>query len=96
MIDQILSALVAWSAGYLISVGQFSLIGAATMGALGCNLGSCSLWSVVAGGADLHCLPGEVGAYADGEISDPYLPRLLTLVFRPSLYRLCAGRALEH
>src|ERR1700689_2912763 len=27
-------------AGYLASVGQFSLVGAATMGALGCNIGS--------------------------------------------------------
>src|SRR5271155_4879964 len=27
-------------AGYLVSIGQFSLIGAATAGALGCNVGS--------------------------------------------------------
>ena len=27
-------------AGYLVSIGQFSLVGAATAGALGCNLGS--------------------------------------------------------
>jgi membrane protein DedA with SNARE-associated domain len=27
-------------AGYLVSIGQFSLVGAATMGALGCNVGS--------------------------------------------------------
>jgi membrane protein DedA with SNARE-associated domain len=83
MIDQILSALVAWIvavisstghlgvvvlmaiesaciplpseiimpfAGYLISVGQFSLIGAATMGALGCNLGSTVAYYVASSG----------------------------------------------
>ena len=27
-------------AGYLVSIGQFSLVGAATMGAVGCNVGS--------------------------------------------------------
>lgn len=27
-------------AGYLVSIGRFSLLGAATMGALGCNIGS--------------------------------------------------------
>src|ERR1700719_4596472 len=83
MIDQILSALVAWIvavisstgyvgilllmaiesaciplpseiimpfAGYLVSVGQFSLIGVATMGALGCNLGSTVAYYVAAYG----------------------------------------------
>jgi membrane protein DedA with SNARE-associated domain len=83
MIDQILTALVAWIvgiisstgylglvvlmaiesaciplpseiimpfAGYLVSVGQFSLIGAATMGALGCNLGSTVAYYVAASG----------------------------------------------
>jgi membrane protein DedA with SNARE-associated domain len=83
MIDQILSALVAWIvgvisstgylgvvvlmaiesaciplpseiimpfAGYLVSVGQFSLIGVTTMGALGCNLGSTVAYYVAAYG----------------------------------------------
>ena len=83
MIDQILSALVAWIvaviaaagylgvvvlmaiesaciplpseiimpfAGYLVSTGQFSLIGAATAGALGCNVGSTVAYYVAANG----------------------------------------------
>jgi membrane protein DedA with SNARE-associated domain len=33
-------------AGYLASTGQFSLLGAATIGALGCNLGSTIAYSV--------------------------------------------------
>ncbi len=37
-------------AGYLVSVGQFSLIGAATMGALGCNVGSTIAYYVAAKG----------------------------------------------
>jgi membrane protein DedA with SNARE-associated domain len=37
-------------AGYLVSIGQFSLIGAATMGALGCNLGSTVAYFVAANG----------------------------------------------
>jgi membrane protein DedA with SNARE-associated domain len=37
-------------AGYLVSVGQFSLVGAATMGALGCNLGSTVAYYVAAYG----------------------------------------------
>jgi membrane protein DedA with SNARE-associated domain len=37
-------------AGYLISVGQFSLIGAPTMGALGCNLGSTVAYYVASYG----------------------------------------------
>jgi membrane protein DedA with SNARE-associated domain len=37
-------------AGYLISVGQFSLIGAATAGALGCNIGSTLAYFVAAKG----------------------------------------------
>jgi membrane protein DedA with SNARE-associated domain len=37
-------------AGYLVSVGRFSLIGAATMGALGCNIGSTIAYFVAAGG----------------------------------------------
>src|ERR1700681_3297730 len=37
-------------AGYLVSVGQFSLIGAATMGALGCNVGSTVAYYVAAKG----------------------------------------------
>jgi membrane protein DedA with SNARE-associated domain len=37
-------------AGYLISVGQFSLIGTATMGALGCNLGSTVAYYVASYG----------------------------------------------
>ena len=37
-------------AGYLVSVGQFSLIGAATMGALGCNVGSTVAYFVAAKG----------------------------------------------
>lgn len=37
-------------AGYLVSVGQFSLIGAATAGALGCNVGSTIAYLVAAHG----------------------------------------------
>lgn len=37
-------------AGYLVSVGRFSLIGAATAGALGCNLGSTIAYVVAAKG----------------------------------------------
>jgi len=37
-------------AGYLVSTGQFSLIGAATAGALGCNLGSTIAYYVAAYG----------------------------------------------
>jgi membrane protein DedA with SNARE-associated domain len=37
-------------AGYLVSIGQFSLVGAATMGALGCNLGSTVAYYVAAYG----------------------------------------------
>jgi membrane protein DedA with SNARE-associated domain len=37
-------------AGYLVSIGQFSLVGAATMGALGCNVGSTLAYYVAAKG----------------------------------------------
>jgi membrane protein DedA with SNARE-associated domain len=37
-------------AGYLISVGQFSLVGAATAGAIGCNVGSTIAYLVAAKG----------------------------------------------
>jgi membrane protein DedA with SNARE-associated domain len=37
-------------AGYLASVGRFSLVGAATMGALGCNIGSTVAYFVAAKG----------------------------------------------
>jgi membrane protein DedA with SNARE-associated domain len=37
-------------AGYLVSAGQFSLIGAATAGALGCNVGSTVAYYVAATG----------------------------------------------
>jgi membrane protein DedA with SNARE-associated domain len=37
-------------AGYLVSTGQFSLVGAATMGALGCNVGSTIAYFVAAKG----------------------------------------------
>src|SRR5580658_2299883 len=37
-------------AGYLVSIGQFTLIGAATMGALGCNVGSTVAYYVAAKG----------------------------------------------
>ena len=37
-------------AGYLVSLGRFSLIGAATAGALGCNLGSTIAYLVAAKG----------------------------------------------
>ena len=83
MLDQVISALAAWTvavisaggyfgvvvlmaiesaciplpseiimpfAGYLVSVGQLSLIGAATAGALGCNLGSTVAYYVAAKG----------------------------------------------
>jgi membrane protein DedA with SNARE-associated domain len=45
-------------AGYLASTGQFSLLGAATIGALGCNLGSTIAYYVAAKGgrkAIEHC-----------------------------------------
>jgi membrane protein DedA with SNARE-associated domain len=35
-------------AGYLVSIGRFSLIGAATVGALGCNIGSTLAYFVAA------------------------------------------------
>ena len=37
-------------AGYLVSVGRFSLIGAATAGAIGCNIGSTIAYLVAAHG----------------------------------------------
>jgi membrane protein DedA with SNARE-associated domain len=37
-------------AGYLVSVGKFSLLGAATAGALGCNLGSTLAYFIAAKG----------------------------------------------
>jgi membrane protein DedA with SNARE-associated domain len=37
-------------AGYLVSTGRFSLLGAATMGALGCNVGSTLAYVVAAKG----------------------------------------------
>src|ERR1700686_5083394 len=37
-------------AGYLVSIGQLSLIGAATAGALGCNVGSTVAYYVAAKG----------------------------------------------
>jgi membrane protein DedA with SNARE-associated domain len=37
-------------AGYLVSLGQFSLIGAATAGAIGCNIGSTIAYLVAAHG----------------------------------------------
>jgi membrane protein DedA with SNARE-associated domain len=37
-------------AGYLVSIGQFSLLGAATAGALGCNVGSTIAYYVAARG----------------------------------------------
>src|SRR5271168_1977005 len=37
-------------AGYLVSIGRFSLLGAATMGALGCNVGSTVAYYVAASG----------------------------------------------
>ncbi len=37
-------------AGYLVSIGQFSLVGAATMGAIGCNVGSTMAYYVAAKG----------------------------------------------
>src|SRR6202041_1110865 len=37
-------------AGYLVSIGQFSLIGAATAGAIGCNIGSTVAYYIAAYG----------------------------------------------
>jgi membrane protein DedA with SNARE-associated domain len=37
-------------AGYLVSIGKFSLVGAATAGALGCNIGSTAAYYVAASG----------------------------------------------
>jgi len=37
-------------AGYLVSIGKFTLIGAATMGALGCNVGSTVAYLIAAKG----------------------------------------------
>jgi membrane protein DedA with SNARE-associated domain len=37
-------------AGYLVSIGKFSLVGAATAGALGCNIGSTVAYYVAANG----------------------------------------------
>jgi membrane protein DedA with SNARE-associated domain len=44
------SELIMPFAGYLVSIGQFSLIGAATAGALGCNVGSTVAYYVAATG----------------------------------------------
>jgi membrane protein DedA with SNARE-associated domain len=44
------SELIMPFAGYLVSIGQFSLIGAATAGALGCNVGSTAAYYVAATG----------------------------------------------
>jgi len=44
------SEIVMPFAGYLVSVGRFSLIGAATAGALGCNIGSTVAYLVAAHG----------------------------------------------
>jgi membrane protein DedA with SNARE-associated domain len=44
------SEVIMTFAGYLVSLGQFSLLGAATMGALGCNVGSTIAYFVAAKG----------------------------------------------
>jgi membrane protein DedA with SNARE-associated domain len=45
--------------GYLVSIGRFSLIGAATAGALGCNVGSTVAYYVAAkGGRPAHSNAG--------------------------------------
>lgn len=44
------SEIVMPFAGYLVSIGRFSLLGAATMGALGCSLGSTIAYLVAAKG----------------------------------------------
>jgi len=44
------SELIMPFAGYLVSVGKFSLLGAATAGALGCNIGSTLAYIVAAKG----------------------------------------------
>ena len=44
------SEIVMPFAGYLASVGKFSLVGAATMGAVGCNIGSTLAYVIAARG----------------------------------------------
>jgi membrane protein DedA with SNARE-associated domain len=44
------SELIMPFAGYLVSIGKFSLVGAATAGALGCNIGSTVAYYVAASG----------------------------------------------
>ncbi|MGH6715570.1 MAG: DedA family protein [Bradyrhizobium sp.] len=44
------SEIVMPFAGYLASVGKFSLVGAATMGAVGCNIGSTVAYIIAAKG----------------------------------------------
>ncbi|MGH6678897.1 MAG: DedA family protein, partial [Bradyrhizobium sp.] len=44
------SEIVMPFAGYLASVGKFSLVGAATMGAVGCNIGSTLAYLIAARG----------------------------------------------
>ncbi len=44
------SEIVMPFAGYLASVGKFSLVGAATMGAVGCNIGSTVAYVIAAKG----------------------------------------------
>jgi membrane protein DedA with SNARE-associated domain len=44
------SEIVMPFAGYLASVGKFSLVGAATMGAVGCNIGSTLAYVIAAKG----------------------------------------------
>jgi len=44
------SEIVMPFAGYLASIGKFSLVGAATMGAIGCNIGSTLAYVIAAKG----------------------------------------------
>src|ERR1700691_3570957 len=65
-------------AGYLVSIGRFSLAGAATMGALGCNVGSTIAYYVVAkgGGAALQRWGGYVLiSSADIDRADKFFAR---------------------
>ena len=76
-------------AGYLVSTGQFSLIGAATAGALGCNLGSTVAYYVAAyGGRPVMERWGEYILFSPAEIKradDVFRPLWLGHgVFRPA------------
>src|ERR1700679_598122 len=56
-------------AGYLVSIGQFSLIGAATAGGIGCNIGSTVAYYITGyGGRPRPARWGEDALFSPPEI----------------------------